>query len=87
MWKVLEMKYILEVYTDDKHPDETLEADSPFPSIAVGDFIHPAWRMDHPGTTYNPGDRLEVQRVEHVFAGDIAKTMLYSAERPWPRGE
>ncbi len=87
------MKYILEIYAgpEDDHPDEVFESDSPLGAFSVGAAVHPSWR-----DTWAPGDRLYVERVEHIIIADpppdtshgstgrTVKTMVYCREELGP---
>lgn len=70
------MKYELQIYSgiDADHPEIVYSADEAFGGFAVGDAVHPVWRLrgDWPGDYY-PGDRLLVARIDRIIAGRGSK--------------
>ena len=79
------MKYSIEIYVDGhEYPEFADEAATPLPEPAAGGTIHPAWRMSD-RLDYYPGDKLTVDRVEHIYWAGNVKTMIFTSERPGPQ--
>ena len=80
------MNYSIEIYLDGgDDPEFTENARTPYPVPAVGDFVHPAWKIAQKSHGYYPGDRYRVVRVEHVVWAEHHGLMIFCEDSPGPQ--
>ena len=79
------MRYSIEIYVEGEGdaPEFSESGTAPYPVPAVGDYIHPGWRLAQK-VSYYPGDRVKVSRVEHVFSGQSHTAMIHGQYEPGP---
>ena len=76
------MDYTIEIYVEGDAASESAEfmltGTSAYPVPAVGDYLHRGWiESEHQDEL---ADRLRVTRVEHVYAADNYRLLIYSEQ-------